>query len=124
MINIGDTFLLENPDNPLKHLYFVISYPTHDNKILLVNVTKYKVGKDTSCVLYRGDHPFIEQKSIINYAEPLEPDRTAFDSCVKKNYFDEEGPASKELIKRIQEGAKISTALPKKYERYFDFFNK
>ena len=79
MNNIGDSFLFENPVNSIKHLYFIISYPTHDNNILLVNVTKYKVGKDTSCVLYPGDHPFIKQKSIINYADPLEPDTTMFD---------------------------------------------
>jgi len=69
MINIGDTFYITSPHNNTTHLFVVISKPNESNKVLLVNITTYRTGKDTACSLQPGDHPFIKTKSIINYAE-------------------------------------------------------
>ena len=122
MIKPGDCFLLDNPTNNRKHLYIVISNQSNQDRILLVNVTTYKTGKDTSCILESGDHPFIKHKSIINYAEPLEPVHDPFEGFVNRNIIQRAKSISKVVLRKVQEGAKVSPALPRKFRKYFRYF--
>lgn len=52
------------------HVWVIVSDPLQDaEKIVFVNFTSHKDGKDESCVLLPGDHPFIIRKTIISYAD-------------------------------------------------------
>jgi len=124
MINVGDSFLIVNPKNNIPHLYVVISKPNNNNQILMVNVTKYKTWKDNSCILIPNDHPFIKQKSVINYSDAIEARSDILEQLANCGRPDvrKERPFNKNIVTKIQDGAKKSNSLPKKFHSYFRLF--
>jgi hypothetical protein len=66
-MNAGATFLLAALDI---HLWMIISDPAIDpENVLIVNLTTFAPGKDQSCVLGPGDHPWIHHDSCVNYQD-------------------------------------------------------
>ena len=55
---------LAAPDK--KHLFVILTEPDHDGDILAVSLTS-TIDKDQTCVLHKGDHPFINRVSYVNY---------------------------------------------------------
>jgi hypothetical protein len=120
MIQKGDTFLLKNPPKyDIAHLYIAISDPL-DNKIIVVNVTKKRAGKDCTCELNVGDHRFIITPSIINYADAKDLDHKKLEEYLEA-FGDQENneSVSPELLLRIVEGVHTSESFPPKYLKYF-----
>lgn len=69
-ISGGDTLIIPAPGTSLdSHLWIVLSDPTLDHFVLLVNLTSYRPDKDDACILDVGDHPFIRHPSCVNYAK-------------------------------------------------------
>lgn len=70
---------LELPESrTLRHLYIVLTHPDGEpEKIVIVNLTSYRRGSDTTVVLEPGDHPYIRHKTVVNYKDariaPVEP---------------------------------------------------
>ena len=58
----------------IEHLYFVISDPDPEENVLVVNLTTFnnKPYEDSSCILNKGDHPFIKRSSNIFYYKAQE----------------------------------------------------
>jgi hypothetical protein len=60
-----------NPDQ--KHLFILLTDPVPTanggKEVLLVGVSSVRNGQfhDPACLLYSGDHPFIDHKSYVNY---------------------------------------------------------
>ncbi|MFN7921380.1 MAG: hypothetical protein U0Q16_14860 [Bryobacteraceae bacterium] len=70
MLNSGDTFFIPTPDNPIRHLWVVLTEPASDGFAYCVNITS--LGDhiaDTTVVLDLGDHPFIEKPSVVLYSK-------------------------------------------------------
>lgn len=66
MISVGDAFLIHTPpDYSTPHLYIIIAI--NNESALMVNITTYNTYHDCTCMLERGEHPFITHKSIVNY---------------------------------------------------------
>ncbi len=106
------------------HLWFVISNPDPEDKVLIVNATsKYGAKReDDSCLLLKGDHPCIVHDSYIayKYAREINVFKIGQMQHCSEIQCKEIAPAS--LIKRIQDGAKKSDFLNSEYEKYFDYF--
>ena len=112
MIRIGDTFFGSvfgrDPDG---HLWVVISEPTPEGWIAVVNVTTHRPGRlwhDESCVLVRpGDHPFLVRESCIAY---LYADLTTVAALERKlgHELDPREPVPQRQLQRIQDGALAS----------------
>lgn len=122
MLAKGDSLFLENPGTVAGHLYFILTDPNEDNKVFMVSITTHHFGKDETCVLNVGDHPFIKRKSVVEYSKPIEPKLTQIEKIVRDGYANTHASASDGLLERMQNGAKESTALPLKYAQYFDCF--
>ena len=59
----GDTLFFKD------HLCVVISDPAQDpNRVVVVAFTTRESWTDEGCVLYPGDHPFIQHDTCIDYA--------------------------------------------------------
>ena len=59
----GDTLRI------VDHLCVVISDPAQDpDEIVLVALTTRESWKEEACVLYSGDHPFVEHDTCVDYA--------------------------------------------------------
>jgi len=66
-MDAGATFLFVALDI---HLWIIISDPSIDpDNVLIVNLTSQASGKDQSCVLGPGDHPWIRHSTCVNYQD-------------------------------------------------------
>ena len=120
----GLVFWRKDEDGANRHLRFVISDPDVDGTVLTVHMTSYHGNgrEDTSCILNPGDHECIRSKSYIRYDRAFEMEMIGL--LIEKTNGsitmepDLEGP----VLKRIQEGARRSAALQRKFRKYFDNF--
>ena len=116
-MRVGSTFLYAAVGKETKHLYIlVIEYSA--GKYLCFNITSIKedLEEDLSCVLTPADHNFIKSPSRIYYEAPLNIDAEGIKVLGVR--FDKDS-VSEEVVTRIIEGAKKSTAIPKRYLKYF-----
>lgn len=117
---IGDTFLLSTPPND-KHLFIVIAL-TQNGKYICVNITSKRNNSDTSCVLERGDHPFIRHDSIINYKKAREIHPAAIQNQIDRGNCRQYQRISPSVLNKIQQGGITSTRLKNKYKNYLNSF--
>ncbi len=120
----GNTFGRQDDDGDNFHLRFVISDPDVDNRVLVVHMTTFKGNgrEDTSCILNTGEHPSIKNKSYIRYDNALELTMTEILKDKLAGLVTVNKDISSQLLKKIQNGAQTSYALPKKYFKYFELF--
>ncbi len=109
----GVTFRAADPKYE-SHLWVVLSDTENHpaDKVLIANCTSWTSGKDSACILRRGDHPFVKRKTCINYqrsrlvsAKKLE---LAFDKGALAAHHDMDGS----VLKRIRDGAARSRFIP------------
>jgi hypothetical protein len=120
----GTTFWRKDEDSPHLHLRFVLSEPDIDGTVLVVGMSRLRKNgrEDLSCILSPGDHPQVHEESFIRY-----------DHACALNYFkliqekmrgeltmvSDLAPA---ILKKIQNEAQKSLALPIKLKKYFTQF--
>ncbi|MGH2632906.1 MAG: hypothetical protein ACRDG3_05805 [Tepidiformaceae bacterium] len=103
-MKLGDTFIPLAPQHD-GHLWVVISEPTPQNRLAIVNFTTRRPACDDSCIARPGEHPFLNRESILLYARARLQDVDALDSHVKAGYYQVREPVGNALLRRIQEGA-------------------
>jgi len=108
----------------LEHMYFVLSEPDIEDKVLVVNITDINnpAGKDTSCILNVGDHPKITKKSVAYYKKAMEMSASVILKKLQTKDLNQIEDLSKQILKKMQDGAKQSKFLPTKFKKYFDLF--
>lgn len=107
----GDTFLLPLPKNST-HLFVVISNPQESPKeILIVPIMSWRVGKDESCILELGDHPFVVHKSYINYHSAQKCEAERLEPHISDSQFKPLEAVSDKLLARIRQGADLTMYL-------------
>lgn len=117
MIIPGFTFLSRHPSYSTEHLFIIIS-EIIDKKVLCINVTTQKNCSDNTCILRKGDHPFIRHDSTINYKDAFDPEVKLLEKAIAENTIKPHDAISKALLKRIQKGALTSPSFPIKYLDY------
>ncbi|MGE5343067.1 MAG: hypothetical protein ACM3SY_16455 [Candidatus Omnitrophota bacterium] len=115
----GSTFLLPTPPNyKIFHLFILIAVEKNTGRGLIVNVTTHRAGRDESCILIPGDHPFVKHKSVINY----EYSRIIFISDLKQYLLVDQlklsDPVNPELLKRIQQRGMESKVIENKCRNF------
>ena len=118
MLRVGSTFLAPTPEYETEHLYIIISIISSNTEALFVNITTKKAGKDTACILRPGDHSFIRHDSIINYGDAKIALISKLKEAISMKVFTKLEPVSDDILKKIQEGALISSAFPQKFLKY------
>lgn len=113
----GSTFLSLTPNSNEKHLYFIITDPDENGKVVIVNLTKKHINSDDSCIIKKGEHPFAMKydESVINYAEAvLIPIKNIENAIIQSpENFSKHSDIKDEILNRILFGAKISEFLPR-----------
>lgn len=114
-MKLGDTFKLER--NGEGHLWVVISQPTGDGSIVMVNLTTMRTGSDLSCVLAPGDHPFVQHATVIAYqfAKLVPPEAQRMMEQQKQLCIPRE-PMPPAVLQRIREGSLKSDLMPQKLQ--------
>lgn len=110
-VSPGDTFIPLAPQRD-GHLWVVISEPTVQSRVAIVNFTTRRPPCDDSCVVQPGEHSFIVRESILLYARARLQDLDALVSHLTAGFYVPREPVSKPLLRRIQEGAFVSEFTP------------
>jgi len=105
-MNAGDTLIIDEPGTSLdSHLWIVISDPEdYPEEIVLVNFTKYRPDKDQACILERGDHPFISQRTSVEYRGAKTASAKELQTLLDGGQISSHKPTSPELLERIRDG--------------------
>ena len=105
-VYLGDTFLeVASPDS---HLWIVLSCPCENpGHVAIANITSWKDGKslDSSCILKRGDHPFVKHKSHVSYRQACVTTVTNLKKGLHSAVLQSHRQVSEELLARVQAGA-------------------
>ncbi|PJZ40957.1 hypothetical protein CH370_14550 [Leptospira kmetyi] len=118
---LGLTFV---SGEPIPHLFFVISKESKGGRVLIVNITDIKntIKSCDSCILDKGDHPFIIKPSKALYSFAITPLVSDLKSLIKTDPSIQRPDAEYATILKLQEGAKISPIFKPDYKVYFQYF--
>ena len=120
MANLGDSWMLPKPGQETEHLWVLITRPdpaTHE--AVMVNVTTQRPHSDTTTVLNRCDHPFIQRPSVVLYADARIVDTRLLDQAVASGSFRSHTAFSGAVLGKIQAGVQTSPFTPKKIKESY-----
>jgi hypothetical protein len=113
MFAAGDTFLNELSSAAPQHLWVVISDPVQDDgQLVIVNFTSWLPGRDESCVLLKGDHPFIRHKTVVSYYDAKIVPREWLVKMERAGLVVIQSPVSHKMLQKIRDGAAQSEDTP------------
>src|ERR1051326_4869644 len=111
-MKLGDAFLGGGEVHGEDHLWFVINDPSaHGDVALIVNVSTVRPNAETTCLLQRGEHPFIQHDSYVRYGSARGTNAADLDRLVKSRRLKPHQATSKMLLEKIRAGAKASPLL-------------
>ncbi len=109
-MDAGTTFLLAAVDI---HLWIIISDPSIDpDNVLIVNLTSLTASKDQSCILRRGDHPWIRHDTCVNYQDSQVTTLRKLIAARDGNALLLNAPLDSAILKKIREDSLKSTKMP------------
>jgi hypothetical protein len=112
MLRAGATFQSSDPRYEC-HLWIIISDPMRDpERVLIVNFTSWYEGRDPSCVLQRGEHPFIKHKTCVNYRESRITSLGKIQAAVDSGALRIRQSVSSKVLANIRRGAAVSLFIP------------
>lgn len=106
-MDAGDTFRYGQG-----HLFVVISDPILDpEKVVIVNMTTDR-GKDQSCILLPGDHPFISHRTSIRYDKARIETNRSLEWLISSGTVTRQAQLLPEVLERVRQGVAISDEIP------------
>src|SRR5207302_2791342 len=94
------------------HVWTIISDPRRDaSRLLMVNFTTWAPNEDQACVLEPGAHPFIIDRTCVNYPRSRTTTNQALEQLKTAGRLELLAPLSAELLRRVREGAMDSTRM-------------
>lgn len=111
----GDTFtFVEKTVDVHRHLWAIISDPLIDiaDPVVIVSFTTYREGKDATCVLQPGDHPFIKHQTAVDYGRAVDAPNAGLDACADRGELVLQEPLRPDILQRIRHGAAESPFIP------------
>jgi hypothetical protein len=111
----GDTFFLAGGAAD-RHLRVIISDPSIDpQRVLFVSMTSYDVSKEDACLLNVADHPFVQHKTCIAYADTREAPLESLIKLRDAGHLRLGEPVSPEPLDRIRPGVSLWRRIKLKY---------
>jgi len=109
----GDTFTFADRQID-DHLWVVVSDPMLDvaDPVVIVNLTSYHQGKDSSCLLQPGDHPFVRHLTAVYYAGAMNVLNAKLEGLADDGRIVLQGPLTPAVLDRVRQGAAVSPFIP------------
>ncbi len=111
-----------DPDR--KHLFIFLTDPVgHEREVLMVPIASVRPGypHDSTCLLYKGDHPFIRGDTYVNYQYCRIEPAGKIEIGVKNGLFVPRDPLDSAVFARVCKGIEESRFVAQKildlYER-------
>ena len=119
----GDTLHIPDtgPDHDPKrgHLHIILTDECPDGKHLLVSVSSLRPKCDNSCLLGKGDHPFITRDSFISYAHADIYDARVIKERIKKGDITHRGQLESHIFGFVCAGVTISRLISPIKKNYY-----
>jgi len=110
----GDTYLLRKPNQEVGHLWVVLTgLDEATGKVIVVNLTTLRAGSDTTVILKRGDHDFIEHETVVFYLDAQWVPAVALEAAVNQRAGRRLAPFRADVLERICAGLLVSKFTPK-----------
>lgn len=101
-MNAGDTFI----DGKYHHLWIIISDPAVDSeKVVIVNFTTHTVAEEPSCIVQKGEHPFVRHKTAVRYTDARLVSSANLETLREANLLTPQQQCSADLLKKLRDGA-------------------
>lgn len=100
----GTCIKLPKLNNPIPHLWIVLTFPDQNSNVLIVNLTEKREGSDTTVVLYPGEHRSIYKETVVYYADARKAPAKALEEISQKPDYDFDDDLSDELLEKIKSG--------------------
>lgn len=115
----GDCLLMPKPGaTQIPHLWIVITEPNKDDECVIVNLTTYRLMSDTTVVLKKGDHPFIEHDTVVQYMDARIVSSARLHDAIRGGAAILKPPCPERTLARIQKGILQSPHAPQKVVRF------
>lgn len=105
-----------------KHLFILLCDPvTGQEVVLLATLSSVKEGHwyDDTCVLERGEHPFITKKSFIDYSMSRIVSSEKLENGVNDGTFIPKDPVDDTVLDRILSGLMESPRTPRNIQNFY-----
>lgn len=104
-----------------EHLWIVLSDPAKNSEcILLVSVTTWRADKDSSCLIQRGEHPFVTRDSCSYYEDARAVKLAQLYPRKDAGLLKMRAPLSEALLVRVRYGAGVTSNLKMRYVQLLD----
>jgi len=115
MADLGDSFMLPKQGQDTEPLWVLItkSNPA-SGEAIMVNITTQRPHSDSTTILQRGDHPFIQKPSVVFYADARLVPVSLLDKAIQSGSYWSHAPLEANVLARIQAGITQSPMTPKK----------
>ncbi|MCK5226129.1 MAG: hypothetical protein KAQ89_05380 [Planctomycetes bacterium] len=121
--SLGDSFSHKHLPSLHSHLWIVISELTNSlEQVIIVNFTSCRDSGDIdqSCLLNKGEHPFLMHKTYVNYRDAQIPQICNLKKAEAAELITRKEPISKVLLAKILEGAKASPFLKFEFRKILE----
>jgi len=110
----GDIFEVAERDPALdNHIQIVLSDPTKDpSRVIVVNLTSWKAGKDSTCIILGGAHRHIHKTSCIPYYWTKMMSLADLETLFGAGLIRLCGALPPEILKKILMGASATDDMP------------
>lgn len=126
-MDIGDAFYMDVKDFHIgKHMAVVVdkNYRTGACALVFVHITSVPESRyyDPSCVLKKGDHPFIAHDSFVYYEKLFLKLESEIEIELNNGRIKQMDSVSQEVLNRIMQGGKDSDQIRKNHKQ--NYFSK
>lgn len=101
------------------HLHVILTNPCPAQKLLLVPISSRHPKCDTSCLLGKGDHPFLKHDSFVFYARAGIYSATDIHQRILSSDITYRGLIEERVFGFICKGVLESPHLPPKFKKYY-----
>lgn len=119
MLKAGQTILLPKPGQDTAHLWVVVvSVNEKTNETVIVNLTTQRTHSDTTVVLQKGEHPFVQHPTVVHYIDARIIDAKQLERAIEAGTFRSHSDCTQATLQRIQEGLFTSPFTPQKVKLF------
>jgi hypothetical protein len=109
----GDTFLLTRGTGEVAHLWVILWGPAGAAQAFLaVYLTTLRAHSDRSCILQRGEHPFLQHETAVAYGAVQRWTDERLSELVAAGIARPRQPVSSNVLERMRAGFFVSPRTP------------
>jgi hypothetical protein len=113
---IGDSFWVRTPFEPVEHIWIIITKPNPLNRTAIwVNLTTERPDSDRTTVVRRGDHPTVCHTCVVYYRDAKFVDLAKLEVTIDASKAKRTGPCPNALLLKIQDGLLVSRFTAKNF---------